>query len=243
MHLMTRRSTIKEVAFAAGVSTQTVSRVINDRPDVSPETRKRVQGIINQLGYRPSAIARSLIYQRSFTIGVVTAGLNFIGPSRTLSSISHTAEDAGYSMLMKELPHFEVEDILPIFQTLISHHVDGIIWAVPEIGENHLWLDELSMDQSIPVVYLTMRTRADISVVSIDNYTGGVLATRHLLDIGRKNIAHLSGPLDWWEAYQRKQGWRDTLDGAGHHFDERHSVEGNWSSASAQSAFLHLLDT
>lgn len=238
-----RRATIRQVASAAGVSTQTVSRVINDRPDVSPETRKRVQGIINQLSYRPSAIARSLIYQRSFTIGVVTAGLNFIGPSRTLSGISHTAEDAGYSMLMKELPHFKAQDILPIFQTLISHHVDGIIWAVPEVGENRLWLDELSMDQRIPVVYLTMRSRADISVVTIDNYAGGVLATQHLLDIGRKHIAHLSGPLDWWEAYQRKQAWKDTLDGAGYHLAERHSSEGNWSSASAQSAFLHLLDT
>ena len=76
------RSTIKEVASVAGVSTQTVSRVINERPDVSPETRKRVQTVIEELGYQPSALARSLIRQRSQTLGVVIAGLSYLGPSR-----------------------------------------------------------------------------------------------------------------------------------------------------------------
>jgi DNA-binding LacI/PurR family transcriptional regulator len=66
--------------------------VINNRPDVSPLTRKRVQDIIDQLGYQPSALARSLIRQRSHTLGVVTAGLEFIGPSRTLSGITRAAE-------------------------------------------------------------------------------------------------------------------------------------------------------
>src|SRR4026209_2764973 len=109
------RATIKEVASAAGVSTQTVSRVINKRPDVSPETRTRVEGIIDKLGYRPSALARSLISQRSYTLGVVTAGLRYIGPSRTLSGITSAAEEAGYSILLKELSSFDPEDIMPIF--------------------------------------------------------------------------------------------------------------------------------
>src|SRR6186713_3316663 len=82
------RSTIKEVASVAGVSTQTVSRVINERPDVSPETRRRVQEVIKKLSYQPSALARSLIRQRSYTWGVVTAGLRHIGPARTLSGIT-----------------------------------------------------------------------------------------------------------------------------------------------------------
>ena len=123
------RATIKEVASAAGVSTQTVSRVINDRPDVSPKTRKRVQEVIDRLGYQPSALARSLIQQRSYTLGVVTAGLKYIGPSRTLSGITSAAEEAGYSLLLKELPHFDAAEIEPIFQKLLSRHVDGIIWG------------------------------------------------------------------------------------------------------------------
>ncbi len=93
MQKQAKRPTIKEVASAAGVSTQTVSRVMNDRPDVSPETRERVLKVIEQLGYQPSALARSLIQQRSYTLGVVTAGLKYIGPSRTLSGITQAAAE------------------------------------------------------------------------------------------------------------------------------------------------------
>src|SRR5512138_1146801 len=134
------RATIKEVASVAGVSTQTVSRVLNERPDVSPETRKRVQDVIKALSYQPSELARSLISQRSHTLGVVTAGLRYIGPSRTLSGITAAAEASGYSVLLKELPSFHTEDIAPIFQAFLSRHVDGIIWAVPEVGENRKWV-------------------------------------------------------------------------------------------------------
>src|SRR5512140_3406750 len=94
------RANIKEVASEAGVSTQTVSRVVNGRPDVSPETRERVQTVIEKMRYQPSALARSLIQQRSFTLGVVTAGLKYIGPSRTLSGITAAAEEAGYAVLL-----------------------------------------------------------------------------------------------------------------------------------------------
>src|SRR5574339_377780 len=163
MHL-NRRPTIKQVARAAGVSTQTVSRVINDRPDVAPETRERILKTIDELGYRPSALARSLIQQRSYTLGVVTAGLKHIGPSRTLNGITSAAEEAGYSILLKELPRYDAEDVVHIFQALLSHHVDGIIWAVPEVGENRNWINQQSLDfLKIPVVYLAMEAKENIS--------------------------------------------------------------------------------
>src|ERR1043165_3251304 len=135
----TVRATIKEVASVAGVSTQTVSRVINERPDVSPETRKRVQDVIKDLSYQPSALARSLISQRSHTLGVVTAGLRHIGPSRTLRGITSAAEEAGYAIILTDVPSYDTEDITPIFQAFLSRHVDGIFWAVPEVGENRNW--------------------------------------------------------------------------------------------------------
>src|SRR6187551_676164 len=94
-----KRYTIKQVAHMAGVSTQTISRVINDRSDVSLETRTRIQSIIKKLDYRPSALARSLIRQRSFILGVVTAGLSFSGPSRTLNGIIGKADELGYTVL------------------------------------------------------------------------------------------------------------------------------------------------
>ena len=243
MRQKTTRSTIKEVASVAGVSTQTVSRVINERPDVSPETRKRVQDVIDELGYQPSALARSLIRQRSNTLGVVTAGLRYIGPSRTLSGIASAAEEAGYSLLLKELPNFDAGGIAPIIQSFVAHHVDGIIWAVPEVGENHEWVSQQSLELEIPLVYITMEPRENISVVSIDNYLGGRIAMNHLLEQGYEHIAHISGPLDWWEARQRKAGWLDALHEAGLGPRDDHWVEGNWSSESGAQAFEKLLET
>lgn len=240
MQIRTGRATIKEVASAAGVSTQTVSRVINDRPDVSPETRKRVQEIIDQLGYQPSALARSLIRQRSYTLGVVTAGLKYTGPSRTLSGITSAAEGAGYSLLLKELPYFNANNIAPIFQTLLARHVDGIIWAVPEVGENRNWVNQLSLDLDIPIVYLAMEPKEKISVVSINNYLGGQLAMRHLLEQGYRRIGHVSGPLEWWEARERKAAWINTLKDANLEVKDEHCVEGNWSSASGAQAIIKL---
>jgi DNA-binding LacI/PurR family transcriptional regulator len=242
MRPKTLRSTIKEVASVAGVSTQTVSRVINERPDVSPETRKKVQEVINALSYQPSALARSLISQRSHTLGVVIAGLRHIGPSRTLSGITSAAEEAGYSLLLKELPSYDTEAITPIFKALISRHVDGIIWAVPEVGENRKWANNPPADIEVPVVYLTMETRNNLSIVSVDNYLGGRMAISHLLEQGFKKIGHISGPLDWWEARQRMAAWKDTLTEAGLGADERHCVDGNWSSASGALAIEKLCD-
>lgn len=242
MSWKTNRATIKEVASAAGVSTQTVSRVINERPDVSPETRKRVQDVIASLGYQPSALARSLIRQRSYTLGVVTAGLKYIGPSRTLSGITIAAEEAGYSLLLKELSYSEEKNIELIFQALLSRHVDGIIWAVPEIGENRSWVRQGPMDLNIPIVYLTMQPQESISIVAVNNYEGGRMATSHLLEQGYRNIGHIAGPLSWWEARQRFAGWKDTLIEAGFEFKDNHCVEGNWSSASGAHAAEKLFD-
>jgi LacI family transcriptional regulator len=236
------RATIKEVAHAAGVSTQTVSRVINARPDVSPGTRQRVQDVIERLGYRPSALARSLIRQRTYTLGVVTAGLKYIGPSRTLNGITSAAEAAGYSLLLKELPSFDANDLTPTFQVLVAHHVDGIIWAVPEVGENRNWVHKQSLDLDVPIVYLTMEPQDDISVVSIDNYHGSRLLMSHLVEQGYRNIGHISGPLDWWEARQRLAAWKDVRKEGGQDAPDHHWVEGNWSSASGALAAQKLFD-
>jgi LacI family transcriptional regulator len=238
-----KRATIKEVARAAGVSTQTVSRVINDRPDVSPETRGRIQQVIEELDYQPSALARSLIQQRSYTLGIVTAGLKFTGPSRTLNGIANKAEELGYALLLEEMLQFDTDNIKPLLQDLLARHVDGIVWAVPEVGDNRRWVGEILNDVPVPVVFLTMQPRPGVSTVAVDNYAGGVLATRHLLEQGYREIGHISGPLDWWEARQRKQAWRDTRQQAGLPAPENACTEGNWSSASAEAAFTQLLES
>jgi DNA-binding LacI/PurR family transcriptional regulator len=117
------------------------------------------------------------------------------------------------------------------------------VWAVPEVGENRQWVDGILKDIPVPVVFLTMQSRAGISTVSIDNYAGGVLATQHLLEQGYHQIGHISGPLDWWEARQRKQAWQDILASVGIEKIEGNCVEGNWSSSSGEAAFDQLLES
>jgi len=235
-----KKPTIYEVARAAGVSRQTVSRVLNDRPDVSSETRKRIKEIIEELDYQPSAIARSLSLKKTYTFGVVTAGLKYIGPSRTLSGITREAEELGYGLLLKELASFSANNVSPLLQWFKSHHVDGIIWAAPEIGDNRNWFSGLSTEINIPIIFLTMEKRKAISIVAIDNYSGGRMATEHLLSLGRKNIGHISGPLDWWEARERKRGWEDALSAVDIQPDDQMWFEGNWSSKSGKFAMSAL---
>jgi LacI family transcriptional regulator len=233
--------TIYDVAKKAGVSRQTVSRVLNNRQDVSADTRKRVQEIMVDLNYHPNAIARSLSRQRSYIFGVVTAGLKYIGPSRTLSGITSKAEELGYGLLLKELASFSANNVHPLIQWFQSHQVDGIIWAAPEIEDNRKWLQDLLPEIDIPIIFLTMEKRENVSIVSIDNYLGARMATEHLISLGRKHIGHIAGPLTWWEARQRKIGWETALSEAGFRLSDNMWAEGNWSSKSGISAFKELL--
>lgn len=238
-----KRVTIKDVAQAAGVSTQTVSRVMNKFSYVSGETRQRVEAVVEQLDYRPSTLARSLSQQRSYTLGIVTFGLKHIGPSRTLNGIADKADELGYMLLMKELDNFDTNRIGDVIDSLLARQVDGIIWVAPEIGDNHAWVDERLEKIPVPVLFIAMQPRNGISSVSTNNFQGAVMATQHLLDCGRKKIGHISGPLGWWEADERKRGWRETLDAAEFDTSEQRCAEGNWSSVSGEQAFIQLLES
>jgi LacI family transcriptional regulator len=238
-----KRVTIKDVAQAAGVSTQTVSRVVNKFSYVSEETRQRVEAVVDELGYNPSTLARSLIQQRSYTLGVVTFGLKYIGPSRTLNGVADKADELGYMLLMKDLDNFDGNRIDDVIVSLLSRQVDGIIWVAPEIGDNHKWVEERKEKIPVPVLYLAMRPREGISSIATDNYQGAVLAVKHLLDCGRRKIGHISGPLTWWEADERKRGWRETLNAAGLDAPVQHCAEGNWSPSSGEQAFMQLVES
>jgi LacI family transcriptional regulator len=236
------KTTIYDVAREAGVSRQTVSRVLNNRQDVSTDTRKRIQEVIEKLNYHPNAIAQSLGRQKSNILGVVTAGLKYIGPSRTLSGITSKAEEYGYGLLLKELASFSANNVHPLLRWFQSHQVDGIIWAAPEIEDNRYWLKDLLPEIDIPIIFMTMEKRDDVSIVSIENFVGAQMATNHLISLARKFIGHIAGPQDWWEARQRKLGWERALSDAGYRTTEQMWVEGNWSSRSGKTAFIELLE-
>ena len=180
-----KRVTIKDVAQAAGVSTQTVSRVMNKFSYVSEETRQRVEVVVQQLGYRPSTLARSLSQQRSYMLGVVTFGLKYIGPSRTLNGVADKADELGYMLLMRELSDYSTDRLDDVIDSLLARQVDGIIWLAPEIGNNHTWVAERMDKIPVPVLFVAMHPRDGIPSVATDNYQGAAMAMRHLLDGGR----------------------------------------------------------
>jgi LacI family transcriptional regulator len=238
---MTQKVTIKDVAQAAGVSTQTVSRVINSRPDVSPSTRARVQHVVKELGYSPNVIARSLSRGRTNTFGVVGFGLSYFGPSSVLVGIEQKSNELGFSLLLSLLDDFDAGQIDGILRNLLSRQVDGIIWAVP--GNDRL-VGELSgrfSDISVPVVYLNKIKNWDEVIVAMDNRLGGRLATDHLLEQGYRRIGIITGPIDWWEAQEREKGWRETMGKAGLTNLEELIVNGDWNAASGEIGLHNLL--
>jgi LacI family transcriptional regulator len=236
------RVTIKQVAKEAGVSTQTVSRVANNHPDVSTETRRQVQTVIDRLMYQPSHIARTLIQGKSGMLGVVGTGLEYFGPSRTLLGIERKANKLGYMLHLTLIHEPEINDVEQICRDLLSRHVDGIIWAVPQIGGNRNRLKASTVQLSAPIVFLCMEPKPNLSVVSVDNRSGGRLATQHLIAQGYREIGLITGPSDWWEARQRRLGWEDALTQAGMPIDDSRIVEGDWMSESGERGLERLLE-
>jgi LacI family transcriptional regulator len=247
-----KRVTIKQVAKEAGVSTQTVSRVLNDRPDVAQETRRRVRQVIERLGYQPSQAARSLSRGLSYSLGVVAYGIEFFGPSRALSGIEWQAAELGYSPLLYLVREPESNSVTRIIDDLLSRNVDGIIWAVPEIGDNRQWIKAQFGTLPVPTVFHSMGPRPGLSTVCVDNHLGGRLATRHLIDQGYHQIGLITGPMNWWEARERARGWHDAMAEAGliepglgqadPHSGQDLIVYGSWEAASGEHGLNQLLD-
>ena len=224
-----------DVAALAGVSHQTVSRVLNAHPNVTPETRARVERAITQLGYRRNTAARALVTRRSRTLGVVSASTANYGPANTLIGIERAARAADYFVSFVSLAQVDRDTMQAALDHLVGSGVDGIVVMSPTraaVGA----VDGLSAGVPVVVVDgdISERTRG----VAIDQVQGSRLATAHLLDLGHRTVHHVSGPQDWVAAEARVEGWREEL-------RERGSVVpaclvGDWSAASGYAAGQHL---
>ncbi|NOX63975.1 MAG: LacI family transcriptional regulator [Chloroflexi bacterium] len=216
---MTRRVTISDVAKLAGVSSQTVSRVINNKPEVSPKTRQRVLEVIEQTGYRPSAVARGLATSRTSTIGMVVPDISNPFFSDIARGIEATAYDQGYNVFLcnsNEDPERELE----VLFSLEEKQVDGVILC--GLRQKTPALQDVL--KRFPAIVLVNRLMDDASypTVMVDNHKGAQKAVGHILNMGRKRVGILVGPAFSYSANQRKSGYLDAMEGAGI------SVEDGW---------------
>ena len=236
-----RRVTIKEVARAAGVSTQTVSRVLNERPDVAPETYERVQRVIDDTGYHPNMLARSLIQGRTHILGVVAYGLDYFGPSRIVTGIERQAAAMGYSMSLTLIHQPETDDVEGVLTGLAGRQVDGVIWAIPEVASNRAWLRARAPALPVPLVVLGGAIGEDRAAVDRHRQPRHrPTRHRHILDGGARRVGIVTGPQDWSEARERLAGWRETLTSRLVQSEELVS-EGDWSASSGDVALDELL--
>jgi DNA-binding LacI/PurR family transcriptional regulator len=218
---------LEDVADRAGVSHQTVSRVINNHPNVSASTRGKVEAAIAELGYRRNTAARSLVTRRSQTIGVLGSEMSQYGPANTLLGVEQAARDAGYFVSIAALREVSREAILDATMHFLDQSVDGIVVIVPH-SETLAALAEMAL--GIPVVAVGTQGNDAVSGVMVDQFRGTELAVRHLIDKGHRRIGHIAGPQDWIDGVARAKGWRSALQSAG--LDADLLVEGDWSADS-----------
>ncbi|PUA80787.1 LacI family transcriptional regulator [Nocardioides currus] len=224
-----------QVAELAGVSHQTVSRVLNDASLVKEETRLRVVAAIEELGYRRNFAARLLATNRSRRIGMVTAHLALYGPSMIALGVQEAGQDQGYDVSIIGLPEFSFEGLQRAVDRLSDQAVEAIVVAVPHKDAVEM---TQSLQLSIPVVMVQGVTERQRLSAGIDQEAGAKLAVGHLLDLGHRRVAHVSGPADWIEARHREAGWRAAHEERG--LLPGPELAGDWSSQSGHRAGLRI---
>jgi DNA-binding LacI/PurR family transcriptional regulator len=237
MTVSAQRPVMHDVARLAGVSHQTVSRVLNGHPHVSAATRERVLTAMQQLNYRPNAFARGLVTKRSRRIGVMSFDSRMFGPGSTLRAIEHAARAEGYGVAVAGMSDTSGGDVDNAVESLDSQAVDGIIVIAP----NDAAVRALgALPHSLPIVALEAEYRPDLPVVAIDQFNAARLATEHLLGLGHQTVWHVAGPADWREAVLRVDGWRAALTDASTRTPP--VIPGDWSPRSGYAAGQQLAD-
>ncbi len=221
-----------DVARLAGVSHQTVSRVVNGQDNLRPETREKVQLAIRQLGYRPNTAARALVTRRSATIGVIGSKSGYWGPSTVHRTIQAAGREAGYFVSSVNLQSLTRAELVDAIDHLRDQSVEGIVLI--SATDDALEVARAQEDLGIPVVVVEGDPAKTRWTVGVDQVVGAELGTRHLVELGHTDIVHLAGPVEWTEARARLHGWRTAMYDAGLRPSEH--VTGDWSAASGFAA-------
>lgn len=237
----TKRATIDLVAREAGVSAQTVSRVLNNRPDVSPATRARIKEIMQRMGYQPNAMARSLASRRTRTLGLITDDFSDYFFAQVIAGAEEEARRRGYFFMLgstEKNPQDEPEYI----RLFSQRHVEGFLFAHSSTGTDNRHLADL-VHSEVPVVTASYYVPGNIfTVVDVDNMTGGRQAALHLLEGGHTSIAMIKGPDGWKSVADRAAGFEQTLRRAGLDVKDQRLAQGDWSYASGYRAMSQILE-
>jgi DNA-binding LacI/PurR family transcriptional regulator len=232
-----RPPVMADVARLAGVSHQTVSRVLNDHPNVRAHTRDRVLAAIRELAYRPNAAARTLVTRRTHTLGVISVDTMLYGPTSMLYGFERAAHNA-FFVSIASLPALDRRSMLEAVDRFVGQGVEGIIViATHDSGVAAL----AHVPPEVPIVALGCGTHANISSVAVDNEAGAAAATSYLLGLGHRTVHHIAGPAANLDAQERVAGWRRALRAAG--APEPAVLAGDWSAASGYELASQLADS
>ncbi|MFI7006241.1 LacI family DNA-binding transcriptional regulator [Streptomyces sp. NPDC050145] len=230
-----RPPTMADVAREAGVSHQTVSRVLSGHPHVRPATREQVTLAIERLGYRPNSAARALVTRRTRTLGVIAVNTALYGPASTLTGLEEAAREQGYLVSTVSLPTGEGQGLKDAVDHLASWGVEGVVAITPQRSHIHALAE---LDAPFPVVTVEGSHQLDLPGVSLDQERGARLVTEHLLAAGHSTVRHVAGPEDWMESEARTAGWRRVLEESG--IRPPRVLTGDWSPLSGYRAGQEL---
>lgn len=231
------RPTLAQVAAKAGVSHQTVSRVINGFPGVRAATRQRVQAAIDELGYRRNVAARALVTKTSRLVGVIAIGSFHYGPTSTLSSIDNAVRDHGYMTLLATVKGKDERGLKVAVERCLEYAVDVLI----VIANQEVWVRYVGgLDTGVPVILVGPQPSdmAELTCMSVDQVHGAQMAIDHLGQLGHRSVALLAGPSAWIDAQQRLSAAVEQC--------RRRSIEfevlpGDWTAASGFAAGQQLV--
>jgi DNA-binding LacI/PurR family transcriptional regulator len=233
------RPTIKDVAARAGVSRQTVSRVVNEKGEVSDATRHRVVAAIEELGYRPSAAARSMVMGRTCTLGCISPSLTDYTFANIIDSAQAEARRLGYFVLTGSAP--TVQDVEPLLEEMLRRQVDGLMVLNPRADERYRYFLPL-IEKGLAVLYLNSTPQEEpVSSVHCDDRRGGYDATRYLIELGHQFIGTILGPENEEASVDRLAGFRQALAEEGLTCEPECVIQGDWSATSGYQAARQLL--
>jgi len=237
-----RRATIRDVARAAHVSHQTVSRVINGQNTVSEETRERVASAIRELHYVPSAVARSLSSSRTHTLGMVTTDVSDHFFAEAVAGAEAESRKHGFFLIIGSIEPGSEDDERTYLRLMLERRVEGLIIAVPRLL---LAEDDILREAADRVPTVVLASNVELpgaDHVDIDNRRGGREATAYLLSQGHRRIATITGPLDWPSARARLDGYRDALRKSDGESSQLVEPSVDWGLESGRRAGLRLLE-